>query len=67
MEPHVQRMVEERDQLEERMNKATDFTRTDTFAALELMDRDLLNSQIVSMSAYLSTLNVRIARATGEA
>lgn len=63
--PHVQRMVEERDQLEDRLTKLTAFFDTDTFVGLDEHDRVLMQSQASLMTAYRDILNARIERANG--
>lgn len=57
---HQTRVVEERDELQERINKLTDFMYTKIFAELTAVNQGLLMSQLRIMKPYLSILNERI-------
>lgn len=60
METFVDRMREERNQLEERIRKALEFTKSDTYRTLSSTERYLLEGQIASMQAYFNFLQLRI-------
>lgn len=62
MQPHEQRVVEERNELGDKIRKLSDFLGTKTFDQLPDEDRDLLLWQKDHMSAYWATLNKRIDR-----
>lgn len=62
--PHITRMREERVELVARHDKLADFTLTQTFDDLEGPEQALLIQQLASMAGYLTTLTVRIRRAT---
>lgn len=61
--PHQQRVVEERDQLSERLAKLDVFTShgNAVYEALPQAERDRLLRQTIVMSMYLTVLNERIA------
>ena len=61
--PHVQRMLEESNQLGQRLLALDDFTNTNVFKALPELDQQLLLSQGAPMQAYLRILTLRIQRA----
>lgn len=59
--PHQQRVIEERDELLERLRKLTTFLATPAFDALAKDERHLLVEQRVAMSVYLSILQRRVS------
>lgn len=65
--PHVQRMLEEYDQLKERCDKLAAFINVQSplFEKLEDLDKQLLRQQLDQMVAYKNTLTYRIERALG--
>lgn len=64
MEPHVQRMVEELGQLEERTDKLLNFLNSDKFDELDEINQELLTSQYHAMSSYASILGARVRLAS---
>lgn len=65
MEAYQQRMIDERDLLQERLRKGKGFTHSKTFAAQPETDRVLLETQLGLMQLYLDVLNARIAHFEG--
>lgn len=65
MDPHIERMIAEAQQLSERTGKLGDFIGGEIYAGLHDMDRALLNAQFGAMTAYLSILTLRLDRARG--
>lgn len=61
-QPHEQRVVDEKVDLDTRVAKLTAFLGTEVFAGLPLEDRRLLALQHDVMSAYSEVLGARIAR-----
>lgn len=59
--PHQQRVVEERDELQERLRLLTHFLTTPTFDALQKNERHDLVEQRLAMAVYFSILQRRIA------
>jgi hypothetical protein len=59
--PHQQRVVEERDELYDRLEKLMAFQDTPTFDALLKVERHLLCEQKACMEALVGVLNRRIA------
>lgn len=62
MLPHQERVVAERDELQERIEKLDAFLKTPVFAKLPEVDRVDLYYQLCVMRAYRDTLNSRISR-----
>lgn len=62
LQPHQQRVLEEREQLDERIEKLSNFIVSAAFYKLDLEDQLLLRRQFVHMNAYLATLDERITR-----
>ena len=60
METFVDRMRQERNELDERIRKAIEFTKSDKFKTLSGTERFLLEGQIASMQAYYNYLQLRI-------
>lgn len=60
---HVQRMLEERNQLQDRLSKLNTFIGTDSFITLDEKDQELLEQQAGQMDGYLTVLNCRLGRA----
>lgn len=61
-QPHEQRVVDEKVDLDTRAAKLATFLSTEVFAGLPLEDRRLLALQHDVMSAYSEVLGARIAR-----
>lgn len=61
-EAHLERMKKELEELSERMGKLAVFTGTETFKALERMDRFLLEEQYYYMRQYERILKERLER-----
>lgn len=61
MQPYQSRVVEEKEQLDERLAKLLEFLQTDTYRALHSEERIRLQLQSVAMQQYLNILKERIA------
>jgi hypothetical protein len=61
LQPHQQRVVDEKRDLDERLQKLMTFTCTPTFAALPRAERDRLADQADIMAKYSEVLGMRIA------
>jgi hypothetical protein len=61
MQPHQQRVVDEKAELDERLAKLVDFTRTSIFAGLDAEERNRLDQQAATMAMYSDILGDRIA------
>lgn len=59
---HIERMETEQAELDERIEKLRDFIGTETFNALPLIDRELLNMQLSAMHTYAAVLGARLRR-----
>lgn len=59
---HELRVMEEEDQLNEKIEKLRAFMRTPTFETLDPMDRHLLTLQLTQMEDYQFTLVRRMRR-----
>lgn len=62
LQPHQQRVLQERDDLEEKISKLVAFINTGSFMILEEIDQKLLKAQLQSMKGYMGTLQARIER-----
>lgn len=62
LQPHQQRVVDEKLELDEKIMKLANFKQIETFAKLPQEDRDLLHWQLVAMEEYSDLLGKRIAR-----
>jgi hypothetical protein len=62
MQPHEERVVAERDQLQERLEKLQAFILTDKMSTLAADEQELLFRQCGHMQQYFNLLNRRIAR-----
>lgn len=60
MSTYQYRVVEDRDELEEKVNKLKAFTNSDKIYEIPKTDARLLQRQLVCMEAYLQILNLRI-------
>ena len=65
MPPHVQRMIEEGEQLADRVEKLGAFLVGPIYKTLPDDDQVLMSAQVGAMTAYLQVLTLRISRATG--
>ena len=61
MEPFQERVVTEKDELEEKIGKLHSFFTTSTFAELDPAEQDRLNEQLKAMETYAALLGQRIA------
>lgn len=61
MKDYQKRVIEERDQLQERVGRLYEFMEEDEFCNLPDAEKDSLNQQLPSMCDYLRILNERIA------
>jgi pyridoxine 5'-phosphate synthase PdxJ len=61
LQPYQQRVVEERRELNERLEKLRAFTESARFAGLAIAEQHALTSQEVSMAGYLYALDERLA------
>ena len=64
LQPHQQRVIEERDQLKDRHTKLRNFLVADTFKGLSRDEKDDMIRQSSIMGHYLMLLERRIARFT---
>lgn len=62
MQPHEQRVIDERDELSTKLNALGAFITTPKFRELEDIDRTHLRAQAAHMRRYLKTLDQRIGR-----
>lgn len=64
MQPHEQRVVTEKQELDEKLGKLKEFCFGEgkIFRTLDPVDRDLLESQYTAMAEYSRLLGSRIAR-----
>lgn len=60
MQPHQQRVVEEKSELDERRTKLGEFKNTDLFASLPWQEQERLNTQAHIMTMYSAILGERI-------
>lgn len=61
MQPHQQRVVDEKAELDAKIEKLTAFARTPIFAGLDSAERDRLSRQAAAMTSYSCILHDRIA------
>lgn len=61
--PHIRRMMEEGDQLAQRLGALKNFVQTELFKELAPIDAHILSLQGEVMQAYLHILTIRLARA----
>ena len=62
MQPHQQRVMDEKDALDGNVERLTAFLEGDTFRTLGVADQVDLRVQLEQMTAYSNTLGRRIAR-----
>lgn len=60
LQPHQQRVVDERDELGKRLEKLLKFIGTEQYSGLPELERALLIAQMHHMTAYHGVLNTRI-------
>jgi len=65
MQPYQERVVTEKNELDEKLSKLKAFTRTDAFAKIDSDEAALLMIQLGAMQLYSNTLGDRIAAFTG--
>lgn len=63
--PHVQRMTEERQELQARIEKETVFAGGPVYLQMSSYDRTLFDVQLATMNDYQRLLSKRIERASG--
>lgn len=61
MQPHQQRVVDERAELHAKMERLSGFTLSDTFAGLDRAEQDRLRRQLGWMAGYRAVLDERTA------
>lgn len=61
MQPHQERVVTEKKELDEKLSKLTAFYDTPIFASLDQAERDRLHRQGHAMSVYSDILEERIS------
>ena len=61
LQPHQQRVLEEKQQLDERRQKLGEFKNTNGFANLSWQEQERLNTQAHIMTMYSAVLGERIA------
>jgi hypothetical protein len=61
LQPHQQRVVDEKRDLDEKLEKLVAFTRSPTFADLDSGERNRLDQQAATMAMYSDILGDRIA------
>ncbi len=64
MQPHEQRVVVERDELQSKIVKLEAFMEGDIFEGMEYTDRKFMRIQLMAMMTYCEALNSRIGRFT---
>lgn len=62
MQPHQQRVVDEKAELDGKISKLTAFTGGDIFKYIHQEDQDLLIDQLSLMAKYSQVLEKRISR-----
>lgn len=62
MQPHQQRVVDEKKELDDKIERLTAFTKGDIFKSIDDEDQRLLVKQLSEMGSYSETLASRIAR-----
>jgi hypothetical protein len=60
-EPHVERVIKEKAELDEKLNKLAKFTNDPAFKAIPPDHQDLLTRQLVTMAEYSKILELRLA------
>lgn len=61
MQPHQQRVVDEKDQLADRLGKLLVFIQGPVFSTLPEVEQTRLHCQVLFMDGYLKVLEQRIA------
>lgn len=61
MQPHQQRVIDEKQELDARREKLGEFKNTDLFLALPWQEQERLNTQAHIMTMYSAVLGERIA------
>ena len=60
LEPHQVRVLNERDELDDKRQKLSDFMQGDVFPKLSAIDQGLLMVQLAAMDMYSKALHERI-------
>jgi hypothetical protein len=63
---HIDRMLDERSELMIKVHRLQTFVGSEMFAALPVIDQDLMRTQRYVMHLYINLLTQRIQRATVE-
>ena len=64
---HIERMNEESEALNEKVNKLEDFIKSNpVFETLDVHDQSMMRDQLEYMDRYLAVLDCRIVRAEGK-
>ena len=66
MEAFVERMIKERDDLKDKVDKLDTFIKSEKFEALSHLEQIYLKNQLRFMDGYLDTLDSRIEYYEGE-
>ena len=61
MQPHQKRVVEEKEELDSKLEKLGDFCNTPIFHSLDSAEQSRLNRQYLIMELYAQVLSERIA------
>ncbi len=62
LQPHQQRVVDEKKELDEKISKLETFTQGELFSTLDKDDQTLLSQQLDVMNSYSEILGKRIER-----
>lgn len=62
MQPHQQRVVDEKTELDVKRQKLGEFKNTELFASLPWQEQELLNTQAHIMTMYSAVLGERISK-----
>lgn len=65
LQPHQQRVVEEKEALQEKVEKLEKFTQSEIFKTLSKTDQKLLKYQLIYMIGYLNVLEARVMMFAG--
>ena len=61
IQPHQQRVIDEKEDLDVKIEKLSAFTRSQAFENVPMAERHLLREQLMHMERYSATLGARIA------
>jgi len=60
MKEYQQRVIDEKNDLGEKIKKLTEFTKTELFNNLSETEQDLLTQQLIDMNKYHGVLTLRV-------